>query len=96
MVTRMITASCLYDFFTYYMLYMLYIGDVYDSSMFDDINMKATIHQMCAKNSIKKTWYMVCGMINVCLYVYIWNIWLIYNYAPYMRSRLSLIMNNSN
>jgi len=41
---------------------MLYIGDVYDSSMFDDINMKATIHQMCAKNSIKKTWYMVCGM----------------------------------
>jgi len=62
MVTRMITASCLYDFSTYYMLYMLYIGDVYDSSMFDDINMKATIHQMCAKNSIKKTWYMVCGM----------------------------------
>lgn len=41
-------------------------------------------------------WYAVCGMINVCLYVYIWNIWLIYNYAPYMRSRLSLIMNNSN
>lgn len=60
--------------------------------MFDDINMKATIHQMCAKNSIKSMWYVVCGMqYAVCLNVFFM---LYINYIMEYLMRGSNLLNN--